>query len=105
MFSKTLIANRGEIACRIIKTVRRLGIHTVAVYSDAYTHALHVDTRSIVEGTVLNSGINGYRFQSSNTMTNTASLLNTLHSCLVSLNLDGESRATTLRPREDWHQG
>src|SRR5690349_23090156 len=43
MFSKLLIANRGEIACRIIKTARRLGIKTVAVYSDADRDALHVD--------------------------------------------------------------
>ncbi|HCP79246.1 MAG TPA: acetyl/propionyl-CoA carboxylase subunit alpha, partial [Pusillimonas sp.] len=42
MFSKILIANRGEIACRIIKTARRMGIATVAVYSDADRHALHV---------------------------------------------------------------
>lgn len=42
MFTKILIANRGEIACRIIKTARRLGILTVAVYSDADTQALHV---------------------------------------------------------------
>ena len=35
MFKKILIANRGEIACRIIKTARRMGIATVAVYSDA----------------------------------------------------------------------
>jgi 3-methylcrotonyl-CoA carboxylase alpha subunit len=42
MFTKILIANRGEIACRIIKTARRLGILTVAVYSDADTEALHV---------------------------------------------------------------
>jgi propionyl-CoA carboxylase alpha chain len=42
MFSKILIANRGEIACRIIKTARRMGIATVAVYSDADRRALHV---------------------------------------------------------------
>ncbi len=42
MFNKILIANRGEIACRIIKTCRRLGIRTVAVYSDADLNAQHV---------------------------------------------------------------
>ena len=42
MFSKILIANRGEIACRVIKTARRLGIKTVAVYSDADRLARHV---------------------------------------------------------------
>ena len=42
MFSKILIANRGEIACRIINTARRMGIATVAVYSDADRRALHV---------------------------------------------------------------
>src|SRR5262245_44306551 len=43
MFSKILIANRGEIACRVIKTARRLGIRTVAVFSDADRDALHVE--------------------------------------------------------------
>ncbi len=42
MFNKILIANRGEIACRVIKTARRMGIRTVAVFSDADRHALHV---------------------------------------------------------------
>ena len=42
MFSKILIANRGEIACRVIKTARRMGIQTVAVYSDADKDARHV---------------------------------------------------------------
>ena len=43
MFKRILIANRGEIACRIIKTARRLGIETVAVYSEADRDALHVE--------------------------------------------------------------
>ncbi len=42
MFRKILIANRGEIACRVIKTAKKLGIATVAVYSDADREALHV---------------------------------------------------------------
>jgi propionyl-CoA carboxylase alpha chain len=42
MFKKILIANRGEIACRVIKTVRSMGIKTVAIYSDADRNALHV---------------------------------------------------------------
>ena len=43
MFKKILIANRGEIACRIIKTAKKLGIKTVAVYSDADLNSLHVE--------------------------------------------------------------
>ena len=42
MFTKILIANRGEIACRVIKTARKMGIATVAVYSEADAPAQHV---------------------------------------------------------------
>ena len=42
MFHKILIANRGEIACRVAATARRLGVRTVAVYSDADANAAHV---------------------------------------------------------------
>jgi propionyl-CoA carboxylase alpha chain len=50
MFKRILIANRGEIACRIIKTARRLGIETVAVYSDADKDALHVEMADTAVG-------------------------------------------------------
>ncbi len=43
VFGKILIANRGEIACRVIKTARRMGIRTIAVYSEADRNALHVE--------------------------------------------------------------
>ena len=43
MFGKILIANRGEIACRVMRTARRLGIRTVAIYSDADRAAMHVE--------------------------------------------------------------
>ena len=43
MFKKILVANRGEIACRVFKTAKRMGIKTVAVYSEADARALHVD--------------------------------------------------------------
>ena len=42
MFQKILIANRGEIACRVVRTARRMGVATVAVYSDADAEAMHV---------------------------------------------------------------
>ena len=43
MYKKILVANRGEIACRIIRSARDLGIRTVAIYSDADKRALHAE--------------------------------------------------------------
>src|SRR3954464_11626749 len=43
MFHKVLIANRGEIACRIARTLKKMGIAPIAVYSEADAHSLHVD--------------------------------------------------------------
>ncbi len=42
LFDKILIANRGEIACRVIKTAKKMGIKTVAIYSEADANSLHV---------------------------------------------------------------
>ena len=48
MFHTVLIANRGEIACRVAATAKRLGIRTVAVYSDADANAKHVQALSLI---------------------------------------------------------
>ncbi len=50
MIQSLLIANRGEIACRVIKTARRMGIKTVAVYSEADAAALHVNMAGASKG-------------------------------------------------------
>ncbi|WP_395651816.1 biotin carboxylase N-terminal domain-containing protein, partial [Brevundimonas sp.] len=42
MFKSVLVANRGEIACRVFRTAKRMGIRTIAVYSEADARALHV---------------------------------------------------------------
>ena len=57
MFSKILIANRGEIACRIIRTVKKMGIKSVAIYSDVDSSALHVGMadESVCVGSMPNS--------------------------------------------------
>ena len=57
MFNKILIANRGEIACRVIKTARKMGIQTVAIYSDADANALHVQMADEAVHTYLHQDI------------------------------------------------
>jgi 3-methylcrotonyl-CoA carboxylase alpha subunit len=42
MFNKILVANRGEIACRVMKTAKKLGVNTVSVFSDADRYSKHV---------------------------------------------------------------
>ena len=53
MFKKILIANRGEIACRVIRTCKEMGIKSVAVYSDADQNSMHADLADAVSYTHL----------------------------------------------------
>ena len=47
MFRRILVANRGEIACRVMRTARRMGVESVAVFSDADRHAQHVKSANL----------------------------------------------------------
>ena len=61
MFEKILIANRGEIACRVIRTLRALGVASVAVYSEADRDALHVrEARARMGGLIETPGFHGH---------------------------------------------
>ncbi|MBI1954517.1 MAG: ATP-grasp domain-containing protein [Proteobacteria bacterium] len=61
MFQRLLIANRGEIACRIIKTCKRLGIETVAIASEADSHSLYVKKATYAE--IIKNGLDSYLHQ------------------------------------------